>query len=187
VLILPRLRPFRRCLLFPPTRHESICICFCRRTRRRGSTYGIRVCALCPAPRTRSFTKIAGQTSLVAAMRIGKQRRKSRASDCRRCRWQELCNSGMGNYLGAHSQRAGASRGSSRASRPECFRRRSQVRLDATARQPLLTRGRHVKRRTYITMILPRKAPAARNLFPCLGNCKRAQESTPRERPYQER
>ncbi len=68
--------------------------------------YGVRVCALCPGSTESEFNEVAGQSGVVAAAR-----NRETAEKVARVGMQALAAgksyviSGMGNYLGAHSQR----------------------------------------------------------------------------------
>ena len=69
-------------------------------------SYGVRVCALCPGSTESEFAEVAGQTQVAAA-----RKNRETAEKVARVGLQALAAgksyviSGVGNYLGAHSQR----------------------------------------------------------------------------------
>lgn len=68
--------------------------------------YGIRVCALCPGSTESEFQEVAGQTGVTASMRRRETAEKVAQTGLRAlAAGKHYVISGLGNYLGAHSQR----------------------------------------------------------------------------------
>jgi uncharacterized protein len=68
--------------------------------------YGIRVCALCPGSTESEFQEVAGQTGVAASMRRRESAEKVARTGLRAlAAGKHYVISGLGNYLGAHSQR----------------------------------------------------------------------------------
>jgi len=68
--------------------------------------YGVRVCALCPGSTESEFQEVAGQTNVGASMRRRETAEKVARTGLRAlAAGKHYVISGLGNYLGAHSQR----------------------------------------------------------------------------------
>jgi hypothetical protein len=68
--------------------------------------FGIHVCALCPGSTESEFQEVAGQTGVAASMRRRESAEKVARTGLRALgAGKHYVISGLGNYLGAHSQR----------------------------------------------------------------------------------
>lgn len=67
--------------------------------------YGMRVCALCPGSTVSEFHEVAGQAHLTAARKQESAEKVARTGLRALAAGKSYVISGLGNYLGAHSQR----------------------------------------------------------------------------------